>query len=109
VVTGEDKRLLHEALVSAFYNVQLLREMVTYHCDQQLDHVTDGTLSSRATRSSSPRAPTAAIPVTACPSCGSASGAPGPWAPGFDRSRRRTAPCYVWSEVAQACAPREAG
>lgn len=62
-LTGEDKRLLHEALVSAFYNVQLLREMVTYRCDQQLDHFTDGTRSSRATRSRSPRAPTAAIPV----------------------------------------------
>lgn len=48
-LTGEDKRLLHEAPVSAFYNVLLLREMVTYRCDQQLDHFTDGTRSSRAT------------------------------------------------------------
>jgi hypothetical protein len=46
-LTGEDKRLLHEALVSAFYNVQLLREMVTYRRDQQLDRFTDGTLDAR--------------------------------------------------------------
>lgn len=60
-LTGDDKRLLHEALVSAFYNVQRLREMVTYRCDQPLDCFTDGTRSSRATRSSSPRASIAAI------------------------------------------------
>src|SRR5580765_4588286 len=46
-LTGDDKRLLHEALVDAFYNVQLLREMVAYRCNRQLDRFTDGTLDAR--------------------------------------------------------------
>ncbi len=46
-LTGEDKRLLHEALCGAFPNVSSLRKMVLFRCDQRLDLFTDGSLGDR--------------------------------------------------------------
>jgi Trypsin-like peptidase domain/Effector-associated domain 1 len=46
-LTGEDRRLLHEALCDAFPSVSVLRQMVLFRCDQRLDVFTDGPLGTR--------------------------------------------------------------
>lgn len=46
-LTGQEKRLLHEALCDAFRSVQALREMVLFRCNKNLYLFTDGSLNDR--------------------------------------------------------------